>query len=168
MKKYLMLCALALTLLLTACGGGQNTDDAAQETEKDHYYQILDAGGQELYTVTDDAAVSEIDALINEAGGENAAHGSAEGTPLYTYVYWQAATLHAGEDPDAEREYLEVFRTQVRSDSNDVTTEVLSDTLEGVGDAINVEGLGGLLTFSTEVSQETADALRDPGQFAGA
>ena len=23
MKKYLMLCALALTLLLTACGGGQ-------------------------------------------------------------------------------------------------------------------------------------------------
>lgn len=168
MKKYLMLCALALTLLLTACGGGQNTDDAAQETEKDHYYQILDAGGQELYTVTDDAAVSEIDALINEAGGENAVHGSAEGTPLYTYVYWQETTLHAGEDPDAEREYLEVFRTQVRSDSNDVTTEVLSDTLEGVGDAINVEGLGGLLTFSTEVSQETADALRDPGQFAGA
>ena len=166
MKKYLMLCALALTLLLTACGGGQNTDDAAQETEKDHYYQILDAGGQELYTVTDDAAVSEIDALINEAGGENAAHGSAEGTPLYTYVYWQAATLHAGEDPDAERGYLEVFRTQVRSDSNDVTTEVLSDTLEGVGEAINVEGLGGLLTFSAEVSQETADALRDPAQFA--
>ena len=166
MKKYLMLCALALTLLLTACGGGQNTDDAAQETEKDHYYQILDAGGQELYTVTDDAAVSEIDALINEAGGENAVHGSAEGTPLYTYVYWQETTLHAGEDPDAEREYLEVFRTQVRSDSNDVSTEVLSDTLEGVGEAINVEGLGGLLTFSAEVSQETADALRDPARFA--
>ena len=59
-----------------------------------------------------------------------------------------------------------MFRTQVRSDSNDVTTEVLSDTLEGVGEAINVEGLGGLLTFSAEVSQETADALRDPGQFA--
>ena len=166
MKKCWILCALALTLLLTACGGGQNTDDAAQETEKDHYYQILDAGGQELYTVTDDAAVSEIDALINEAGGENAAHGSAEGTPLYTYVYWQAATLHAGEDPDAEREYLEVFRTQVRSDSNAVTTEVLSDTLEGVGDFVGVEGLDGLLTFTAEVSQETADALREPAQFA--
>ena len=112
--------------------------------------------------------VAEIDALINEAGGESADHGSAEGDPLYTYVYWQAVTLHAGEDPDAEREYLEVFRTQVRSDSNAVTTEVLSDTLEGVGDAINIEGLGGLLTFSAEVSQATADALRDPGQFAGA
>ena len=167
MKKYRILWVLALTLLLAACGGEQAADDAAREAGKDHYYQILDADGQELYTVADDTAVAEIDALINEAGGENAVHGSAEGEPLYTYVYWQAATLHAGEDPDAEREYMEVFRTQVRADSNAVTTEVLSDTLEGVGDAINVEGLGGLLTFSTEVSQETADALRDPAQFAG-
>ena len=157
MKKYLILCALALTLLLTACGG-QDAEDTAEEAEKDHYYQILGADGQELYT--------EIDALINKAGGENADHGSAEGTPLYTYVYWQEATLHAGEDPDAEREYLEVFRTQVRSDSNEVTTEVLSDTLEGVGDWIGVEGLDGLLTFTAEVSQETADALRDPARFA--
>ena len=168
MKKCWILCALALTLLLTACGGEQAAADTAEEAVKDHYYQILDADGQELYTVTDDAAVAEIDALINDAGGENAAHGGAEGEPLYTYVYWQVATIHAGEDPDAEREYLEVFCVQVRSDSNAVTTEVLSDTLEGVGDAISVEGLGGLLTFTAEVSQETADALRDPGQFAGA
>lgn len=167
MKKYRILWVLALTLLLAACGGEQAADDAAREAGKDHYYQILDADGQELYTVADDTAVAEIDALINEAGGENAVHGSAEGEPLYTYVYWQAATLHAGGDPDAEREYMEVFRTQVRADSNAVTTEVLSDTLEGVGDAISVEGLGGLLTFSTEVSRETADALRDPAQFAG-
>ena len=166
MKKYRILWVLALTLLLAACGGEQAADDAAREAGKDHYYQILDADGQELYTVADDTAVAEIDALINEAGGENAVHGSAEGEPLYTYVYWQAATLHAGGDPDAEREYMEVFRTQVRADSNAVTTEVLSDTLEGVGDAISVEGLGGLLTFSTEVSRETADALRDPAQFA--
>ena len=167
MKKYRILWVLALTLLLAACGGEQAADDAAREAGKDHYYQILDADGQELYTVADDTAVAEIDALINEAGGENAVHGSAEGDPLYTYVYSQAATLHAGGDPDAEREYMEVFRTQVRADSNAVTTEVLSDTLEGVGDAISVVGLGGLLTFSTEVSRETADALRDPAQFAG-
>lgn len=167
MKKYFIFCVLALTLLLTACGGEQAADDSAGETVKDHYYQILDADGQELYTVTDEAAVAEIDALINEAGGENAAHGGAEGTPLYTYVYWQAATLHAGEDPDAEREYMEVFRTQVRSDSNAVTTEVLSDTLEGVGEFIQIDGLDGLLTFTAEVSQETAEALRDPARFAG-
>ena len=166
MKRHIIPCILALTLLLTACGGGQNADDTAQEDGKDHYYQILDADGQELYTVTDDAVVAEIDALINEAGGENADHGGAEGDPLYTYVYWQETTLHAGEDPEAEREYMEVFRTQVRSDSNAVTTEVLSDTLEGVGDFVGVEGLDGLLTFTAEVSQETADALRDPAQFA--
>lgn len=167
MKKYLILCVLALTLLLTACGGEQAAADTAEEAVKDHYYQILDADGRELYTVTDETAVAEIDALINDTGGENAAHGGAEGEPLYTYVYWQETTIRAGEDPDAEREYMEVFRTQVRADSNAVTTEVLSDTLENVGDAISVEGLGGLLTFSAEVSQETADALRDPGQFAG-
>ena len=112
--------------------------------------------------------MAEIDALINKAGGENADHGNAEGDPLYTYVYWQETTLHAGEDPDAEREYLEVFRTQVRQGSNAVTTEVLSDTLEGVGSSVGVEGLGGLLTFTAEVPRETADALRDPAQFAGA
>ena len=61
MKKYWILCALALTLLLTACGG-QDAEDTAEEAEKDHYYQILGADGQELYTVTDDTAVSEIDA----------------------------------------------------------------------------------------------------------
>lgn len=52
--------------------------------------------------------------------------------------------------------------------SNAVTTEVLSDTLEGVGSFVGVEGLGGLLTFTAEVPRETADALRDPAQFAGA
>ena len=168
MKRHIIPCILSLTLLLTACGGEQAAADTAEEAVKDHYYQILDAAGKELYTVTDSGAVAEIDALINKAGGENADHGNAEGDPLYTYVYWQETTLHAGEDPDAEREYLEVFRTQVRQGSNAVTTEVLSDTLEGVGSFVGVEGLGGLLTFTAEVPQETADALRDPAQFAGA
>ena len=165
MKRHIIPCILSLTLLLTACGG-QDAEDTAEEAEKDHYYQILGADGQELYTVTDDTAVSEIDALINEAGGENADHGSAAGTPLYTYVYWQEATLHAGEDPDAEREDLEGVRTQVRPDSNEGTTGGLADTLGGVGDWIGVEGLDGLLTFTAEVSQATADALRDPARFA--
>ena len=147
MKRHIIPCILSLTLLLTACGGEQAAADTAEEAVKDHYYQILDAAGKELYTVTDSGAVAEIDALINKAGGENADHGNAEGDPLYTYVYWQETTLHAGEDPDAE---------------------VLSDTLEGVGSFVGVEGLGGLLTFTAEVPRETADALRDPAQFAGA
>lgn len=168
--KRSLLAAGALSLLLfalTACGVPA-AGDPSGGAEKDHYYQILDADGQELYTVTDDDAVAEIDALIGEAGGENAAHGGAEGDPLYTYAYWQETTLHAGEDPEAEREYLEVFRTHVYADSDAVTTEVLSDVLEEVGEFIRVQDLGGLLTFTAEVSRETADALRDPAQFAGA
>ena len=168
--KRSLLAAGALSLLLfalTACGVPA-AGDPAGGAEKDHYYQILDADGQELYTVTDDDAVAEIDALIGEAGGENAAHGGAEGDPLYTYAYWQETTLHAGEDPEAEREYLEVFRTHVYADSDAVTTEVLSDVLEEVGEFIRVQDLGGLLTFTAEVSRETADALRDPARFAGA
>ena len=168
--KRSLLAAGALSLLLfalTACGVPA-AGDPAGGAEKDHYYQILDADGQELYTVTDDDAVAEIDALIGEAGGENAAHGGAERDPLYTYAYWQETTLHAGEDPEAEREYLEVFRTHVYADSDAVTTEVLSDVLEEVGEFIRVQDLGGLLTFTAEVSRETADALRDPAQFAGA
>ena len=168
--KRSLLAAGALSLLLfalTACGVPA-AGDPAGGAEKDHYYQILDADGQELYTVTDDDAVAEIDALIGEAGGENAAHGGAEGDPLYTYAYWQETTLHAGEDPEAERAYLEVFRTHVYADSDAVTTEVLSDVLEEVGEFIRVRDLGGLLTFTAEVSRETADALRDPAQFAGA
>lgn len=168
--KRSLLAAGALSLLLfalTACGVPA-AGDPAGGAEKDHYYQILDADGQELYTVTDDDAVAEIDALIGEAGGENAAHGGAEGDPLYTYAYWQETTLHAGEDPEAERAYLEVFRTHVYADGDAVTTEVLSDVLEEVGEFIRVQDLGGLLTFTAEVSRETADALRDPAQFAGA
>ena len=98
MKRHIIPCILSLTLLLTACGGEQAAADTAEEAVKDHYYQILDAAGKELYTVTDSGAVAEIDALINKAGGENADHGNAEGDPLYTYVYWQETTLHAGED----------------------------------------------------------------------
>ena len=96
MKRHIIPCILSLTLLLTACGGEQAAADTAEEAVKDHYYQILDAAGKELYTVTDSGAVAEIDALINKAGGENADHGNAEGDPLYTYVYWQETTHHGG------------------------------------------------------------------------
>lgn len=168
MKRHIIPCILSLTLLLTACGGEQAAADTAEEAVKDHYYQILDAAGKELYTVTDSGAVAEIDALINKAGRRERRPRECGGRPSLHLCLLAETTLHAGEDPDAEREYLEVFRTQVRQGSNAVTTEVLSDTLEGVGSFVGVEGLGGLLTFTAEVPRETADALRDPAQFAGA
>lgn len=165
MKLRALFCAFAWIMALTACGAAPAEEPPAEEV-KDHYYQILDAAGEELYVVTDETAVAEIDALVSAAGGESAQHGGAEGDPLYTYVYWQAPTVHAGETEPAG-EYLEVFRLQVREDSNTVTTEVLSDTLEGIGETIGVEGMDGWLTFSAEVPQETADALRNPAALAG-
>ncbi len=61
MKRHIIPCILSLTLLLTACGGEQAAADTAEEAVKDHYYQILDAAGKELYTVTDSGAVAEIE-----------------------------------------------------------------------------------------------------------
>lgn len=165
MKLRALFCAFAWIVALSACGAAPAEEPPTEEA-KDHYYQILNADGTELYTVTDQTAVAEIDALVNDAGGGSAQHGGAEGDPLYTYVYWQAPTVHAGETEPAG-EYLEVFRLQVREDSNTVTTEVLSDTLEGIGETIGVEGMDGWLTFSAEVPQETADALRNPAALAG-
>ena len=66
MKRRILTVCLLLALLLTACGGEQAAADTAEEAVKDHYYQILDAAGKELYTVTDSGAVAEIDALIKE------------------------------------------------------------------------------------------------------
>ena len=167
MKKYAIPCVLALTLLLTACGGrAPQAEESPEEAVKDHYYQILDAEGRELYTVTEEAAVAEIDALISDAGGASARHGSTVTEPLYTYVYWQAATRQAGETEESEPEYLELFRTCVGAEGSAVTTEVLSVTLENVGEMIQVKSLDDLLTFSAQVSPETADALRNPAQFA--
>ena len=165
MKMYARLCALALSLTLAGCAAA--VPDAPSGGEgKDHYYQILDSDGQTLYTVTDSAAVAEIDELMGDVGQGGADHGDAAGEALYTYVYWQEPTVHAGEtEPDGE--YLEVFRLQVRADSSEVTMEVMGDTLSSIGEAIQTDGLDDLLTFSTEIPAGTADALRAPEAFAG-
>ena len=78
----------------------------------------------------------------------------------------QEAAVHAGEDPSAEREYLEAFRLTVRKDNDQITTEVLTSALDDLAGVLPTEDLGELLTFTTEALPETAAALRDPAQFA--
>ena len=160
MKKVALLLTLMMALVLTACGG--KTDEA----EKTHYYEILDGAGETLYTVQDQKRVEQIDELVNTAGMEISHAGSAEGDPLYVYVCWQEATVHAGEDPAAEREYLEAFRLTVRKDHDQITTEVVTSALEDLAGILPTEDLGELLTFTTEALPDTAAALRDPAQFA--
>lgn len=159
MKKIALLLTM-MALVLTACGG--KTDEA----EKPHYYEILDGAGETLYTVQDQKRVEQIDELVNTAGMEISHAGSAEGDPLYVYVCWQEATVHAGEDLAAEREYLEAFRLTVRKDHDQITTEVLTSALEDLAGILPTEDLGELLTFTTEALPDTAAALRDPAQFA--
>lgn len=61
MKILRIVLALTLVLALAACGAAPAEEPPTEEA-KDHYYQILNADGTELYTVTDQTAVAEIDA----------------------------------------------------------------------------------------------------------
>lgn len=164
MKKTWMAGLLALALALTGCS--VSTEGLTGDTAKEHYYEILDAEGETLYTVTGSEAVDAIDALFDDAGKQKGWYNSGDIEPLYTYIYWQRATTKAGQSADAEPEYLEVIRVHVPAEGTEVTTEILPETMGEIGATVNVENLESLLSFATQVSQETADALRDPARFA--
>lgn len=168
MRRASAICAaLALSaLVLTGCGASPEPGPE-EAPEKGHYYEILQADGAVLYTVREAAAVAEIDDLVDAVGLEDGWPGDEGGEALYTYVLYQEAALHAGEDPAAERPYLEVLRLTVREDGDTVTAQVLGEVLEGVSDALPQVDLQGLLTFSYDAPAETAAALRDPARFGG-
>ena len=130
---------------------------------KGHYWQVLDAGGQEVLVINAEEAVQRVDDLVN-GGMEWKQASSVEGEKaLYTYVFMQQKTLLAGQDPDAEREYEEVLRFTVYED-----TDVMSMTvLESLGDYLpsSVVDWEDLLTIHAKAPAETAEALRDPARF---
>lgn len=187
MKKHIapLLCgAAALVLLLSGClpaarsapGREQEWEDAAEDLQdrldgleddwsaKSHYWQVLDAAGQEVCVLDAEEAVRQVDDLLDgDTDWEQAS--SVEGkTALYTYVMMQQKTLLAGQDPDTEREYEEVLRFTVYED-----TDVLSMTvLEGLEDALpdSLADWTDLLTFHLRAPAETAEALRDPARLA--
>lgn len=161
-KRGLAACGAVLLLALAGCGAP--SQEAAPE--KDHYYQILDGSGAELYTVTEADAVSKIDDLIDDLGLEDGWPGDGEGEALYTYVLYQEETLHAGETADTERDHIEVLRLTVREDGDTVTAQIISQTMEGLSDVLPQMDLQGLLTFSYDAPADVAEALRDPAQFA--
>ena len=117
--------------------------------EKDHYWKILDSEGGEIGTVTDPEQVKAIDALLNDDPGD----------PAYSYVYCQQETLKAGQKAE-DRRYEELVRFTV-SASEDVVTLVI---LEDLPSLLHVD-LGDFLTFTLNVPEETAEALRNPAQF---
>ena len=60
MKKSAILCTLLFSLLLTACGA-----PAEEEAVKETSYQVLDADKAEVCVISDQAAVEEMNELIN-------------------------------------------------------------------------------------------------------
>lgn len=132
--------------------------------EKDHYWKILDVSDQEaamveVGTVTDPEQVRAIDDLLNDDGHQKDRLTEDPGDPAYSYVYCQQETLKAGQKPE-DREYEELIRFTVSAEEDVVTMVILED----LPALLNVD-LGDVLTFTVAVPAETAEALRNPGQF---
>ena len=132
--------------------------------EKDHYWKILDVSDQEaamveVGTVTDPKQVEAIDDLLNDDGDVGDRLVEDPGDPAYSYVYCQQETLKAGQKPE-DREYEELIRFTVSAEEDVVTMVILED----LPALLNVD-LGDVLTFTMTVPAETAEALRNPGQF---
>ena len=188
MKRLTILCALALSLsLLAGCSvtspedeefqrdWADSMDKAAEDfeaawdgiwddrdedgVEKDHYWKVLDAEGQELGTVTDPEQVEVIDDLLSTDSHQETRMAEDPGDGAYSYVYCQQETLKAGQKPE-DRKYENLGRFTV-SESEDVMT---MEILEDLPSLLNVD-LGDFLTFTISVPAETAEALRDPARF---
>ena len=132
--------------------------------EKDHYWKILDVSDEEaaiveVGTVTDPEQVKAIDDLLSDDGSWGDRLTEDPGDPAYSYVYCQQETLKAGQKEE-DREYEELVRFTVSAEKDVVTLVILED----LPSPLNVD-LGDLLTFTMAVPAETAEALRNPGQF---
>ena len=132
--------------------------------EKDHYWKILDLSDPESApveagTVTDKERIKALDDLFSDGGNWERRHGEDPGDPAYSYIYCQQETLKAGQDPE-DREYEELIRFTVSAEEDVVTMVILED----LPSLLNVD-LGDILTFTMAVPAETAEALRNPGQF---
>lgn len=127
--------------------------------EKDHYWKILDAEDQETGTVTDPEQVRAIDDLLSDDNhwGDRLTEDFED--PAYSYVYCQQETLKAGQKEE-DRKYEELVRFTVSASEDVVTLRILEDL-----PSLTHVDLGDFLTFTIDVPAETAEALRDPGQF---
>lgn len=193
MRKYtgLLSCALAVALLLSGClpaprstpdqepeqapdeqweGDWDALEDSWSELDGDwsakgHYWKVLDsAGREEILTVQGEEAVKRVDDLVQGDMEWDQASGVEDASPLYVYVFMQQKTPLAGQAEEAERAYEEVLRFTVYEDS-----DVLSMTvLKGLGDALppSLADWADILTICVRAPAETAEALRDPSQFA--
>lgn len=153
-----LLCLAAL--FLAACGGEE------EKAGKEHCYEALDSTGTVLYTVKDGGMIDVLDDLLGGFLEDMEPSGAAgDVVPLYTYVYCQEKALLAGEGPDKERDYEELMYVLVPAEGETLAIQVLPgvEALDWLAGAV---GLESLTASVVTVSPETAETLRDPGQFA--
>ncbi len=133
------------------------------ESEKGHFYEVLDSEGKTLHTINSEKGVEAVDTVLDESLDGLDELSTEAGEPLYTYVFWQERTLLAGEDPAAERGYKALLRYTVPAEGNVLGVEV---TLPEEADPPEWLELDDLLTFGVELPEEDMEALRDPARFA--
>ncbi len=134
-----------------------------EDSDKRHYYEVLDSEGDTLYTIDSETGVKAVDEALSDPLNSLEELSTEAGEPLYTYVFYQERTLLAGEDPEAEREYKALLRCTVPAEGNVLGIEV---TLPEEADPPEWLHLDDLLTFGAELPEDAMEALRDPGQFA--
>lgn len=143
-------------------------DDAESgEQGKKHYYEVLDSDGETVCTIDGAEGVRAVDDLLGEPlDGRGDFQSEIADGALYTYVFRQERTLRAGEDDAEEREYVSLLRIAVPAEGNVLTVQVnLPEELAGLELPAGLD-LEELLTFGVEVSEETAESLREPEKFA--
>lgn len=180
LKNFLKIlaCLVPLNLLLNACsgvlfhnvteqlGGAMSELEALEQIDissaKQHYWQVLDADGNELYVIADAAQIKALDELLLSDTDGTGIWDTTEENLLYTYAFWQEETLKAGQSPEAKRDYKELLRFSVCEGSDAAKLDIFP------GAAPLLPGLAedALLDLAVKLSQTEAEALRNPAQFA--
>lgn len=190
MKRLLKMFAglAALTLCLSSCSGillsrtaeqlggamseledtleqiGENLSENRLDINnaKQHYWQVLDADGGELYVIDELTQTEALDGLLLNSSDQSDSWEKTAEKPLYSYVFWQEKTLKAGQSPEAERDYEKLLQFDVYEGSDTIKLDVLPSAaplLPGLGD-------DALLSFALTLSEDDAEALQNPAQFA--
>ena len=187
MKQFRNIClfTLMLTLILTGCSitsptnkefreqfekdweesTEQNLEDYwtvahSDEAGKDHYWKVLDADEEEVCTITNEDQVKQVDDLLSDDGTWRDLTTEAPDTPAYTYIFCQQETQKAGQPPET-RVYEDLVSFTISTENDTLTLKILEDLPTLLGADLN-----DLLTVTTTIPSETAEALRNPTQFA--
>lgn len=148
-KNFRIVCALALLLLLAACGS-QKSDG-----EKNSYYFVSTPDGQEL-TLEDKSTVAVINRIVAVATGRKEASVPDDAVQGPVYICYQEKTRLAAQGKDEALEYEEIYRILTYPEAFRITVKYSPDTIK------NTQLPEELLAFSFPIDEEDAALLANP------